>query len=121
MKTILLILVLMFLPNPFDGVTTGAYYYDLNFYWCSHRSACIHEIGHLLDDRGGMVSQSDEFIKAIDYAGEDIKACYLCVGEVAEAYAVLYQRAEGQRENMPENIQRFYDWDLGMSHIERIN
>jgi len=124
MKLITAITVLFMLlpPNPFDSKWAGAYYYDLNFYWCTSHSSCVHEIGHYLDDMGGMVSQSEDFIEATKelvevFPGEESNPY---TNKTMELYAHIYEIADGNPLRLPSSLSQFYDWDLGKIYIDKL-
>jgi len=105
----------------FEKGYNGAYYFDLNIFWCREKSACVHEIGHMMDDQLEMISKSDDFITAIDYAigSEEPSVCEYCVGRTTELYAEIFQNANGNKEDMPEYLQKFYNWDLAEYWLEK--
>ena len=114
-----LTVLIMLIPNPFDGKWSGAYYYDFNFYWCTSRVSCVHEIGHYLDDRGGMVSQSQAFMDATSefitqFDGQEQNPY---TNDYMELYAHIYEISDGYKDNLPVSLQGFYDWEMGSENI----
>lgn len=137
-KIIIVCLVLFLLPFPVDG-QDGAYNLTSRLAWCRTQGACLHEVGHALDQRGEWISGTDEFYKALQmylYAEiytkgiTELPAGVLEItyrGEGAsrpikrEIYAYLFQYAEGKKENMPESLRGFYDWDAAEKYLSELN
>lgn len=110
---------LLISPLPVPGMD-GAYNKVSGFFWCKNQHACIHEIGHKLDDEDGWISHSDEFESAVElYAGYDIERGILNKN-IEEIYARLFEHSGGVSENMPELLRPFYDWDRAQELIEKV-
>lgn len=135
----LVLLVITFLvPLPVDS-QDGAYNLTSRLAWCRTRAACLHEIGHALDQQAGWVSQAPEFYKALQmYLFAEIymkgitelpagilEVTYRGKGTSGpikrELYAYLFQVAEGHPERMPECLRGFYHWQLAAQYINRLN
>ncbi len=132
----LALLVITFLvPLPVDN-QDGAYNLTSRLAWCRTRLACLHEIGHALDQQAGWVSQSPEFYKALQmYLFAEIymrgvtelpagilEVTYRGNGASGpikrELYAYLFQMAEGNPERMPESLRYFFDWQLAQQYVD---
>ena len=137
-KLIVVCLVLFLLPFPVNG-QDGAYNLTSRLAWCRTRPACLHEVGHALDQQAGWVSQSDVFYKALQmylYAEiytrgiTELPAGILEItyrgngtsGPIKrELYAYLFQYAEGKAERMPESLRGFFDWDAADTYLNKLN
>jgi len=112
MKTLyfFLLIALLFLPLPLPG-HNGEYNTWSNLIYCEP-AACIHEVGHKLDDLAGFglaVSSSPEWRSMIDDLGGD---------DYIETYARMFAFAEGKQENMPVLLRPFYDWELAQELLK---
>ena len=99
------VLLFSFLPIPLNG-EDGIYNTFSGFIWCSQPNACIHEAGHKIDHSGGWVSSSPEYQRTIEEMGLSI------LDDPRENYAALFAFAQGKKENMPEQLHKFYDFEL---------
>ena len=123
---ILLIAVVLLLPIPLPG-DTGAYNTLSGLTWCSNAQACTHERGHALDQRNGWPSQSEDFTFAVrvyviaqmrserpePMAGVILEAWAHPVTRPgtnpnAELYAIIYQAAGGDVNEIPAALRTFY-------------
>ncbi len=127
---------LSLLPIPVRG-EQGAYNTWSRLFYCSERWACLHEIGHSLDQQAGWISQSKEFSDALQiyilagtWSHENLPIYILAMTYTApdgqeptktELYAYLFQAAEGKPENMPDGLRPFYDWGKAEKFIERLH
>jgi hypothetical protein len=137
--SILALLVLMSLmPLPVDH-QDGAYNLTSRLAWCRTRPACLHEIGHALDQQAGWVSQSTEFYKALQmflYAeiyqkgvtelpAGILEITYRGTGASGpikrELYAYLFQISEGNPERMPESLRGYFDWKAAETYLSRLS
>lgn len=110
------------LPIPRTG-QHGAYNSFSGLFWCDTRSACLHEIGHAIDQQAGWISDSGSFRKAVEVyvlAGQDgisirMVDKLLTTRQIPsrELYASLFDWAGGKTENMPECFRQFYNWQEG--------
>ena len=135
----LVLLVITFLvPLPVDN-QDGAYNLTSRLAWCRTRAACVHEIGHALDQKAGWVSQSPEFYKAmqmylyVEIYQKGITELPAGILEITyrgngasgpikrELYAYLFQMAEGNPERMPESLRGFYDWQLAQHYMAELS
>jgi len=108
-RSLLLIVVcfLLFAPIPPRGAT-GAYNTFSHALICATREICLHELAHGLDQSAGWPSRTEEFQDAVSvHLGEQ-------PGEYnwPELYAWLYAFTDGDRDKMPDELRRFYDWRL---------
>lgn len=135
---LLLILATFLLPLP-ENNQDGAYNLTSRLAWCRTQAACIHEIGHALDQQAGWVSQSPEFHKALQmYLFAEIymqgitelpagilEVTYRGNGSSGpikrELYAYLFQMAEGNPERMPESLRCFFDWQLAQHYMAELS
>jgi hypothetical protein len=126
-------------PIPPSSQHAGAYQYDSHLMYCRTRSACLHEVGHRLDQIAGFPSQSEEFERALQmYLYVEIRKpvlsempvlimelTYRSNGEMSETkreiYAYLFAWANGKPENMPDGLRPFYDWDSASRLIKILN
>lgn len=118
--SVLCILFIFMTPFPLSG-QNGVYNTFSGLYWCENRSACIHEIGHKLDQRSGWISKRTEFSDAVKVfiLAESKKdspdpLLYRLFESpdfsISEIYAEIFRYSNGKRENMPESFRKFYDW-----------
>ncbi len=116
--------------NPYPGPGIHGGYSDLSrLAFCDNHVACIHEIGHRLDQAGGYPSQGVPFGVALNihlavaFHNDAPDALSMqMLRELTghnddfrvkqELYANLFQMAEGKAENMPADLRPFYDWQL---------
>lgn len=133
-----LLIITFLVPLPVDN-QDGAYNLTSRLAWCRTRAACLHEIGHALDQQAGWVSQSTEFYKALQMylfaeiymqGVTELPAGILEVtyrGDGAsgpikrELYAYLFQVADGDPERMPEGLRGFYDWQMAQQFINQLS
>ena len=137
--SILVLVVLMSLvPIPVDQ-QDGAYNLTSRLAWCRTRAACVHEVGHALDQRAGWVSQSPEFYKAlqmflyVEIYQKGITELPAGILEITyrgdgasgpikqELYAYIFQVADGNPEQMPESLRSFYDWQSAEEYLTMLN
>lgn len=137
-----LIVAIAALPLPLRG-ELGIYNSLSHSYWCSNHIACVHEIGHKLDQEGGWISHSKEFGFAIQVY---VQSEYSLAGRLpghpsqlaqtlmimpgiyswngyfsdnqSELYATLFRYADGKKENMPPSFRKFYDWSLAEKWVQ---
>lgn len=135
---LLLIVVVLLAPLP-ENNQDGAYNLTSRLAWCRTQAACIHEIGHALDQQAGWVSQSPEFYKALqmflfaeiyvqgvtELPAGILEITYRGNGSSGpikrELYAYLFQVAEGNPERMPESLRCFYDWQTAEEYMTMLN
>ncbi len=126
------------LPIPVRG-KKGAFNTVSGLAYCAEHWACMHEIGHALDQRAGWISQSPEFYKAVqmylivELKKETVTELPVCILELAlrgkdgtdptkkELYAYLFQYADGNPDRIPEGLRDFYDWRLAREWISRLS
>lgn len=106
LSLILTISIFQFLPFPFPFWDyCGSYNTWSGLIW--YRRHCrIHEIGHKLDHLSGWPSSTDSFNTVVKEMGLDL------LENEKENYANIFVVARGSRENMPERLWPFYDFDL---------
>lgn len=119
MKRLLLILALVLAPIPAIK-QNGAYNSFSGAFFCRTHSACLHEIGHALDQQAGWISDTEKFRQAVEVyiiSNQDeltIKIIdkLLTTKQNAhrELYASLFDWAGGSSENMPAGLREFYNW-----------
>lgn len=132
-----LIALLVMVPVPHQG-QAGAYNTVSHLAYCSTRGACLHEIGHALDQSAGWISQSPAFHTALQmYLYTELRKPILTelpadILEVTyrgdddgrtvrmELYAFLFQQAGGQPERMPAALRSFYNWPLAEQFIKTL-
>lgn len=125
----LLVSTFTFLPLPMDS-GRGEYNMWTGAIWCADHAACIHEVGHKLDQQAGWVSGSRGYSYAIQlYMGAELGAAadpantltyrvfdtfftHPDPGRLRELYALMFEKADGKKAGMPVDFQRFYDWAL---------
>ena len=135
---LLLIFATFLLPLP-ENNQDGAYNLTSRLAWCRTQAACIHEIGHALDQQAGWVSQSPEFYKALqmflyveiyqkgvtELPAGILEITYRGNGTSGpikrELYAYLFQVAEGDPERMPASLRGFFDWDAAKEYLTMLN
>lgn len=127
-----LLVVIVFLTIPLPSADVDGLYNPISrLIWCRTGSACLHEIGHRLDQEAGWASHSDEFGEAVktyllvEWSGNDpselAKAIVNLPGvfgwggyfgdRPAEMYATIFEFSDGCREAMPEIFRDFFDWE----------
>ena len=89
----------------------GAYNTWSGLIWCRTEEACIHEIGHKLDDMAGWPSSSAEYKEAVGPT----------VWNEKETYAEIFRFYRGKEENMPAHLAKFYNWELADKLMEKYN
>lgn len=130
--SIILICIIGILMTPFPlSDQDGVYNTFSGLYWCNSRSACIHEIGHKLDQEAGWVSQTQKFRNSLEifirveahmprpdplmhkiFTFQNFTAL--------EIYAEIFRYSNGNSQNMPESFRKFYDWDRAKILINKI-
>lgn len=126
------------LPLPRPGVK--GYYFGFGLIWCTDRTSCLHEVGHLLDDRAGWISKSKQYIGAVELY-ETVQALRSPNPDMAwktftvffyqnrpdgpdrsllmELYATMFAAAGGKPENMEPSFRHFYNWQLAAELIRK--
>lgn len=133
-----LLVVLLLAPIPVQN-QDGAYNLTSHLAWCRTHAACLHEVGHALDQKAGWVSQSMEFHSTLQMylyveiykqgvtqlPADILEITYRGNGESGpikrELYAFLFQYAQGDPARMPEAFRKFYDWELAQNYIQHLN
>jgi len=123
------LLVWMLAPLPPSSKHAGAYNYTSHLMYCRTKLACLHEIGHRLDQQAGYISQSPAFYKALqmylytemrkprltEMPADILELTYRDPDRTSsikrEIYAYLFAWAYGKPELMPESLRGFYDWE----------
>lgn len=126
---VIAVITLALAPLPMPG-DTGAYNTLSRLYWCGNPQACWHEQAHAMDQRLGWVSQSDHFGQTLQiYLINQIKSNHPSkfTGVIletpgiyksaarwpwnakAELYADIYMRAGGDVNQIPNELQMFYE------------
>ena len=144
-KRIALIIVvaflLVFLLVPFSFTSNGAYNRLTKTIWCKTRVSCVHEVGHYLDQHYDDPSKEWRFSLAVRmYITDETRksvssplAEYIIAFQfqhhpgrnllmswpMGELYASIFAFTEGQRENIPAQLQEFYDWELAEKLLEK--
>ena len=109
----------------------GAYFSNSMKIVCVSPEFCLYEIGHKVDHVYGMISMSDEWINAVtehinsdgaesyikDFPGLPNNGCYEldnggCWGGYAELYSEILGVSGGDKNNIPSELLKFYDWDM---------
>jgi len=122
---VLIIIPLFFLPIPSSPDHTGIYNTWSGLIWCSHEMACIHEVGHKLDDLAGWVSKSPEYQEAVTALGYEYftennpHGRDISFSNHTEAYAEIFTLSFGQEQNMHPSLRQFYDWDRASQLLEK--
>ncbi|RJP53633.1 MAG: hypothetical protein C4583_04405 [Anaerolineaceae bacterium] len=131
--------VLLLAPLP-NSDRNGAYNTISRLMWCKTESACLHEIGHRLDQEAGWVSHQKEFGEAaktymlVEFAGGhpselakriiNLPGAFTWDGyfgdRPAEIYATAFEYSGGHRDAMPEIFQEFYDWDRAETLVQKM-
>lgn len=122
---------LFLLPFPVRG-EHGAYNSWSRLAWCDRQSACLHEIGHALDQQAGWASQTPEFAEAVQMyviygiqAQEPLPVYILAMTYTApdrqeptkaELYANLYAISEGDPAKLPASLRPFFNWRTGAEY-----
>ena len=130
-------MMLFLFPFPMDG-QHGAYNLTSRLAWCDTRAACVHEVGHALDQRGEWISASPEFYKALQMylyaeiytkgvtepAASILEITYRGDGGSEsikrEIYAFLFQSTDGDPDKIPESLRGFYDWQQADEYLDRL-
>lgn len=138
LKVFLPLLLILFLYPFQDSGKGGSYNVISKFASCTTRLACLHEVGHALDQDSGWVSQSPRFEKALQMylmvelrkpVLEEVPASILeltyrgngNMGVVKmEIYAYLFAWADGESLNMPAGLRQFYNWTLAGKLISKL-
>ena len=112
---VLLVFMLFALaPNPFDGRTKGAFYYQLDFAWCLTPYACIHESGHMVDEQRGWISESAEYQLAIANVRDTNRQWRNWIldapekNKYQEIYAEMYYIYLTNPNTIPQELEQFY-------------
>lgn len=132
-------LALALVPFP-RADRNGLYNTFSGWMWCRTESACLHEIGHRLDQEAGWISHSKEFGDAaktyvlVEFAGRSpSKLAQAIISQPgmfnwnsyfddppAEIYATVFAMSCGGQESMPEVFRSFYDWERAEALIQKI-
>ena len=136
---LLLALTLVSLPLPRGG-SNGVYNTISRTMWCRTMSACLHEVGHRLDQEAGWASHSKEFGKAVEtyvlvefWEGKPSDTARAIVNlpgvfswrgsyfgdSQSEIYAIIFEKAEGQEDKMPEIFRGFYNWERAEALVQK--
>lgn len=108
-------------------VTLGMAYYSvpiprphmLGYYtwngtiWCTDHESCLHEVGHMLDDKAGWISASPEYLAVLEaYTPLDVRMPDGQPDRTAlmEFYAQAFEFTGGMPDRMPVQFRDFYDW-----------
>lgn len=137
--TLLFIIILFASPIPPVG-SDGAYNIISRTIYCKTELACVHEIGHKLDQEAGWQSRKYEFSLAVEvfiwheiaennpphpfvYKIMKFDGLFEWNGwftnHQAELYASLFEWSGGVSEKMPELLRPYYDWDRAKELLER--
>lgn len=112
--TVFIALVVAFVPLPRPG-TIGVYNSWSDTFWCTTHVSCVHEIGHMLDDRSGMISQTPAFLAvAENYTIVKVRTADGRPDgrELEELYASLFAGVDGHVERLRPPLIQFYNQDL---------
>jgi len=131
----------VFLLSSFSFTSNGAYNTITKKIWCKTEKACVHEVGHYLDQHYDYPSKEWRFSLAVrmyvtdetrksassELAEHIIKFQFqhhpgpnlLMSWPMGELYASIFAFTDGQRENMPAQLQEFYDWELAEKLLEK--
>lgn len=133
-----LLVALLLIPIPVQN-QDGAYNLTSHLAWCRTRPACLHEIGHALDQQAGWVSSSPEFYRALqmylyvqiymqgitELPAGILEITYRGNGSGGpikrELYAYLFQQSQGNPEQMPESLRSFFDWQTAKKYLAMLN
>ena len=129
------------LLTPFSFTSNGAYNSLTKTIWCKTRASCVHEVGHYLDQHYDYPSKEWRFSLAVRmYITDETRksvssplAEYIIAFQfqhhpgpnllmswpMGELYASIFAFTDGQRENMPAQLQEFYDWELAEKLLEK--
>lgn len=115
---------------PFPRPGDSGYYTWAGYIWCTDHASCVHEVGHMLDDRAGWVSQSAAFRNEIAtyfmvsfMPSPEAPAEFnvftqlanpnaLSSSELKEFYANLLEDADGDPAEMAPGFRSYYNWSL---------
>lgn len=123
----------------------NVYYPALNLLYCDGTDACIHEIGHAVDDQMGLPSQSEEYQKTVliyllvardqnnpldkwqrmvtEFPGIGVPIYYpngVPSGGHAELYAEMLRQAQGNVSSLPAEFQKFYSQGLINDEMQKV-
>lgn len=134
-----LLLTLFLVPLPLAS-QNGAYNTISGIFWCKDENSCYHEIGHKLDQQMAWPSRTKEFSFALrtyifssmqtsphdTVTREIIMRTYAPSTTItgmtdinAEAYAIIFEIACGDKNKVPEIFREFYDWKLANKMITK--
>jgi hypothetical protein len=102
----------------------GLYFEPTKTFWCDSKWACLHEIGHMADDKSGWISKSDDFTNVlIEFSKTDHPWAKIVLQQrgrnVKEIYAELLE-ASRSCAAVPDMLKRFYDCSFINSEFAKI-
>lgn len=126
---VICLFLMVSIPLPLQG-ENGVYNTFSHTYWCADHAACVHEIGHKLDQENGWPSRSQGFADAVKtfilvQSKQDSPSplLYKLFAEpdfsMVEMYARIFEWSDGKAENMPVIFQKFYDWPQAARLLRR--
>jgi hypothetical protein len=108
----------------YSGLRRGFFFRPTGAVYCASSQVCIHEIGHKADQHSGWISSTVEYQTAVlafsmtsDHPWAAVARTYQ--GGWQELYAQMLESAYGKKENMPAELQRFYDWKYIDTEVNR--
>jgi hypothetical protein len=113
--------IMFFSFNRSQGFLIGGYIPILNITWCTTEDSCIHEFAHKSDESFGFISSTLEYHNAvINFAKQHpehfwSKAILSGKGLQngwTEAYAQMFSSANGKEDQIPVELQQFYNWRI---------
>ena len=145
MKRILYIALSFFVAfiflAPISLSANGAYNKISKTIWCSTKTACIHEVAHYLDDKNDYPSKTWQFSLALRmYINDELRSdaasqialdiykyqfqhhagiqnLYMSY-PMGELYAEIFEMTKGKEELMPEQLKKFYNWELAKTLLK---
>ena len=121
------LIIWMLAPIPPSLQHAGAYNYTSHLMYCRTQLACLHEVGHRLDQLAGYPSQSEEFNQALQMylyvemrkpVLSEIPASILELtyrngsmdNTKKEIYAYIFAWSHGDINAIPDGLRKFYDF-----------